>query len=419
MNEILVKTEAVRKLGALEHLFWYHDLSTPFHFVVAVEIEGATSEKEWRLGLDKLQMRHPIFAMAIRQDKHGDLHFVRVDDAPIPLAIVAAEGDKRWETIAEREMATPFDVGDAPLVRATVMLRHDGATIVLAVHHAIADGISVSHALRDLIQIMGGEELHTSPLLPALETLVAGRSDSDDDLGDAPSLGLLAPRVAAVKDDRPVPSLISFKFDAEQSLRIAEAARENGTTVQAALSAATALSYAEKNGLLHDEIVRILTPVNLRRMIGLDERPLLAISIGILNVRNKSKSDFWPLARELKAELGEILTPKSLAESAAAVAQLAAEGMDGSTVERFMFDRFVSNATVSNLGVLPFEKHYGHIRLTAVWGPSVLTGSPEEQVIGVSTFDGRLHLLHTSLHPQVDLLQGVADVLRREAGVRG
>lgn len=51
-------------------------------------------------------------------------------------------------------MATPFEVLDTPLVRATVILGHDGAIIMLSVHHAIADGISVPYALRDLLQIM-------------------------------------------------------------------------------------------------------------------------------------------------------------------------------------------------------------------------------------------------------------------------
>jgi hypothetical protein len=72
---------------------------------------------------------------------------------------------------------------------------------------------------------------------------------------------------------------------------------------------------------------------------------------------------------------------------------------------------------VTNLGVLPFANQYGRLGLKAVWGPSVLTNSPGEQVIGASTFEGCLQLLHTSLDPHPSLLQEIQAVLQHAAGI--
>ncbi|CAG4923224.1 hypothetical protein R52603_05638 [Paraburkholderia saeva] len=57
----------MRRLGALEQLYWFYDRATPFHFVMAAEVEGQTQADAWRNALDRLQQRHPLFRASIRQ----------------------------------------------------------------------------------------------------------------------------------------------------------------------------------------------------------------------------------------------------------------------------------------------------------------------------------------------------------------
>jgi hypothetical protein len=51
----------------------------------------------------------------------------------------------------QKELATPFDPGRAPLVRAVLMREHHRATLILTAHHSIADDLSLSFAIRDTL----------------------------------------------------------------------------------------------------------------------------------------------------------------------------------------------------------------------------------------------------------------------------
>jgi len=137
----------------------------------------------------------------------------------------------------------------------------------------------------------------------------------------------------------------------------------------------------------------------------------------MLHAQPDGPQDFWELARALKSELTECQSGENLLKMGAAVGQLVAHGLDASEAAGFMIGHFTSEATVSNLGVLPFAKRYGHFGLKAVWGPSVLTGSTGEQVIGASTFDGCLQLLHTSLDPHPSLLSEIQAALQQATGI--
>jgi hypothetical protein len=73
---------------------------------------------------------------------------------------------------------------------------------------------------------------------------------------------------------------------------------------------------------------------------------------------------------------------------------------------------------VSNLGVLPFETNVGRFKLESLWGPSVFVGIEGEQMIGVATLNGAVHLLHTSYTPIPKLLQTMAATLEAMARPR-
>jgi len=144
----------MRRLGALEQLYWFYDRATPFHFVMAAEVEGKTQAGDWREALDRFQQRYPLLTAAVRQGLGKGLYFARDGQARIPLRVVAGENVLGWEREAAVEMSVRFRPGDAPLLRATVILRPESAVIMLAVHHAIADGVSIAHALEDLLQLV-------------------------------------------------------------------------------------------------------------------------------------------------------------------------------------------------------------------------------------------------------------------------
>src|ERR1700732_4560805 len=51
-------------------------------------------------------------------------------------------------------LSTPFPVEDALLVRAVLLHEAHRATILLTVHHSIADGLSVALIVRDILEVL-------------------------------------------------------------------------------------------------------------------------------------------------------------------------------------------------------------------------------------------------------------------------
>lgn len=109
----------IRPLGSFEHLFWLLDQESPMHFSLAAQIEGPTTVKDWRVALDHVQRRHPFFSVCIEKDENSIPRFRQVRDKPIPVRVVRVGTTQRsWLTELQKEVATPFDPGYSPLVRA-------------------------------------------------------------------------------------------------------------------------------------------------------------------------------------------------------------------------------------------------------------------------------------------------------------
>src|SRR5258705_2265701 len=125
--------DAIRSLGSLEHLFWLCDQNSFVHFAVTALISGETSARDWRRALDRLQKRHPILSVCIGGEPGSVPSFRQADARPIPLRIVEDEPEPRWEAEVGKELATPFNPRQAPLIRADMIpTARDAAFILVA-----------------------------------------------------------------------------------------------------------------------------------------------------------------------------------------------------------------------------------------------------------------------------------------------
>lgn len=163
-----------------------------------------------------------------------------------------------WEQEAAVEMATRFQPGDAPLLRATVVLRSESAVLMLAAHHATADGVSIAHALEDLLRLVADEPLDAATLSPSLEDLISGGPGDEASRDDVTLRGLTVPdSVAAQGHHRPVPSVRSLRLSSDHTARLLDAERRNGITLHAALCAALVFSGRRKSIAWRRDTVRI------------------------------------------------------------------------------------------------------------------------------------------------------------------
>jgi hypothetical protein len=158
--------DPIRSLGALEHLLWLYDQNRFVHFAVTALISGEASPRDWRRGLQK---RHPNLSVCIAGEPGSVPSFRQADATPIPLLIVADEDrpEPRWEAEVGKQLATPFNPSQAPLIRAVLVQGTRHAAFMLVAHHSIADAF-YAHMRPGSLKVKVGDKVVTGQVLGVL-----------------------------------------------------------------------------------------------------------------------------------------------------------------------------------------------------------------------------------------------------------
>jgi NRPS condensation-like uncharacterized protein len=401
----------VRPLGAFEELFWLFDQNRPFHFTMAAEIEGHTTIAEWRRAFDSLQKRHPFFAVYIEKNECRVPNFRRDVSAAIPFRVVqGANVTKRRESEVELELSIPFNAGEAPLLRAALLHEEERAVCIFAIHHSISDGRSMAFVIRDLLQSLAGKALDPLPVLPSMEDILGVTSPDFVPPETAAQPPTEKPLVYADKE-KPGPRIKSLELTRELTNKLRDRARAEGTTVHGALCAAFALAYWELNDELKEEPVRIVSPIDLRKMLGVGENNTLLVGAGAVAIDPDPSTTFWEIASGSTARLAPAQTLEATRAAKYSVHQMVKQGMDVSAAAAFAAQAFAHEIVITNLGNLAYDTDFGRLRLEAVWGPAASVRAVGRPAIGVTTANGVLRLLQTTMEEPGLLLETAEDML--------
>ena len=404
----------VRPLGSFEHLLWLLDQASPRHFSLAAQIEGPTTVGDWRVALDHVQRRHPFFSVCIERDRSSNPQFRQVPDKPIPLRVVRVGASQtNWLTELQREVATPFDPGLAPLVRAVLMHEPHRATLILTAHHSIADGLSLTFAIRDTLLALSG-----NPRDPLLVTLSI---ESMLELADSSPIELTSTSEGSgIEETRPsvfrsqhgvMPSVRALSLSAELTVKLRKRAQQEETTVHGALCAALVLAGRQAIGEWEDKPVRVLSPIDIRKLLSIGEHCGLFVSAASVSFKPNGDSAFWELARFAKRQLAGAQTGGGTASAIHAIQQAVSKGLGVEAAMQLAAHGFAYEAMVSNLGNLRYETSFGEFKLKALWGPAIGGSFEGGRTIGVVTLNEALHLLHTSYAPVPFLLETIEKAL--------
>jgi amino acid adenylation domain-containing protein len=177
--------------------------------------------------------------------------------------------DRRQAALAElarAEAAAPFDLGRGPLVRFMLVdLAPREAALLVAVHHAVADGWSLGILFRELSELYAGRRAGGEPALPPLPARFGdhARRQRQELSGAGLERELAfwrsyldgAPRVLDLPADRPRPALESFRgaiepfrLDPETTGAAKALAREERATPFMVLLAAWAVVLSRWSG---------------------------------------------------------------------------------------------------------------------------------------------------------------------------
>ncbi|WP_455428011.1 condensation domain-containing protein [Dryocola sp. LX212] len=396
----------LRALGPLESYAWLIDPVSPKHFTVTAEIAGNTTIDAWTAALYAVQSRHPLINVRVKADNGWPLHFVADSSAKIPLRVVRLDNTTDIEHEIKREFSAPFGTGDLPLLRAALLYSDTRCILIMTSHHSIADGLSLTHFIRDVLSVLTDEVLEALPLRLAVEDICTNAQTPVADIS------MPAGRPTSVPyTERSLAKLniVRRRLSAELSVGIRLRARRENTTVHGALAAAFAQAYS-RYFIDSNNPVRICTPIDARKFFDLDYGMSFSVLFPTYSYEACATKAFWNLARAVTGDLQPVRTRSGMATFIHHF-QSFMNNPEINALINFDKQSCAPDILISNLGALPFPCNFGELTLEAVWGPNVLIGTEGEQTIGVSTLHDAIHLIHTSYQPLPEFLKTAEGIL--------
>jgi hypothetical protein len=403
----------LRSLGAFEEILWLYSQTGPRGFAYALELEGPTTVEGWRKALDQVQASQPLFSACIEPNFGGRPYFRHVEGAPIPMRVLDGMSAQSWETEMAKEIFIPFSGDHAPLLRTVLIHQPQRSTFISAAHPSIADGISMTAALHDLVRALSGETIELHPLLPSQEeALQITRPNTPEEMAAQPAPPPPTGSPMVLREDNSLPPTIqSLRLDGKLVEQLRERVREEGTTVHGALCAAMVCAGRRTFAKWNTKPVRVLSSIDSRPVTNIGDGCSLQINTRITLIAQEGQSDFWELARHFIADLAGPRSREGMRMSSQTLTNLVAQGLDSTGVPLMVKHAFALEASISNVGVSRFPSRYGDMRVKSLWGSAFMTGSVDEQFLGVGTFNNHLHLLHTSYLPIPDFLRNMESIL--------
>jgi Condensation domain len=407
------RSSLLREFSSIERMHWLMDQNHCNHFPMAAEIRGRTTVTMWRNALNDLQRRHPLLNVFIGMADSSRPAFYQAGEFKIPLVVRKRASSLEWQAEFEKEISTPFDTSESPLMRAQLLLADDRCEVILTTHHSIADGMAIMYVLRDLFQAVSGEKLASLPvprpqdelLKPILSALPSRMSE--DEAHTAP----VSRPIAFRHKDGASPRVTGLRLSPQQTALLVKGVRREQTSVHAAISTALVLTGRESLPTWKQHGVRVLSPISLHKALNAENDCVLALTGGIVSFEPSSGSNFWDLARWAKKTLLPFQTMEGVRRTSGMFEKTFSNHANVETVARAMAQGMGYELVVTNVQQFPFSNRFGDLTLEGLWGPSALNGFEGEQAVAIATVNDSLHMVHTSYTPVDTFLDRAADLL--------
>ncbi|MBY3418318.1 hypothetical protein HFN87_34365 [Rhizobium laguerreae] len=399
----------LRRLDGLEKAFWLLNQNRSTHFCTIAEIEGTFKPGVWHGAAEHIG-RQLVFASAqIRVFEDGHPIFEIGEPRGIPLSLVDAD-PRQWTDRVEEELSHPIDASVDPLIRMVIVSDGSRSTLILTMHHSVGDGPSAVHLIRDLLRAASGHVVVVAADLRSLEQAVDDLSLPIKSFPPVRTDALFPPpSYRSAEINRPQVRLDSISSGAVTALRAI--ARDHGTTLHGALSAAAARAFAALRPQHAVIPPRVFSPIDARRRL-LNSAENLGAYINAVTVDTlKFSNEFWEDARQFSSKVGVFNDPDVLAFGIRGVRAALAGNPTAAETASVWASVYGAEILMTNLGALDVPSAYGNVKLTGLWGPAVSTGISHEQTLGIASLEGTLRILHTSFEPIDGLVEAMLDIL--------
>jgi NRPS condensation-like uncharacterized protein len=364
-----------RKLTVGERIM-YVSAEAPVNCIFPVKIRGRIQLEMLEQALLKLQLKHPLLRVVIREDEKGEPYYVTdTQIAPIPVHVQTRYTDEDWEQVSVDEWYRPFQVQQGPLARVIWLKSDTVSELLLVCPHCICDGTSILTLLRELLLGLDdpGLELPAYPTFDAITELLPPALLANRKFKlKAVIFGKIAKLVLRLKQKPVIPAdrgyLVHWKMSQELSNTLVHRCKEEGTSLFAAMSVAFLEAFRQVRG--EKARNKLICPVDIRRFvpeIAPDE--LFAFApIVEMQADTSALNDFWTKTRTFKQSLMEKIDKINIHEML-----YMGEHFHGSLPRMVNFLKTTDGShdvTLSNMGKLQLPEHFRTFELEAVYSPS-------------------------------------------------
>lgn len=141
-----------RKVTGAERFFSHSPFST---VTMVVRIKGQVTESMLKNAVVKVQQRHTLLQVRMKEDQKHDLWFTSEDVEEIPIEIVPRKSENDWIKIHADGSKVPYEFETHPLIRFILVQSLDISELIILCHHIICDGMSLAFLARDLMVHLG------------------------------------------------------------------------------------------------------------------------------------------------------------------------------------------------------------------------------------------------------------------------
>ncbi len=280
------------------------------HIGCFIQVRGALTQNECTAAVQRVLDRQEVMRLSILPGKEQPVQMIRASGEPNMRFRKLSSSESRLEAIEEIARETyrgPFDLVQGPLYRADVLERAaDDHVLVLAIHHAIADGWTLGVFVQDLCAAYAQGVMGVRGGLPpvplsytawgAAERAFWQRAELDPRATFWKSRLAGSRRIWSTRGDAPAaPQRLISRIPAELGRGARELARRAGVTLFSTLLAAFQIALSKWTGA--DDIV-VGTPVANRTKQAV--RETMGCCAGIVPLRGRIDRDL-PFADGLRA----------------------------------------------------------------------------------------------------------------------
>jgi NRPS condensation-like uncharacterized protein len=167
MSENLKLKKYERKVTGAERFFSH----SPFSIVTMVaRIKGNITEEMLKNAVAKIQQRHALLRVRIKDDHDHALWFTSEGVQEIPIDIIPRKSENDWIKIHAEASKIPYEFETHPAIRFILVQSLDVSELIILCHHIICDGMSLAYLARDLMVHLGDPSREVE-VLPAPEPI--------------------------------------------------------------------------------------------------------------------------------------------------------------------------------------------------------------------------------------------------------